>query len=170
MFAHASRTLPLPLVALGMLAALFAFSAALSTSGAGSQPDGAVSTLTGPRDTGVILPLAQMGGGVFAAAVPPTGSHAYISEGASLAVIDLATPAQPQRVAHLPLPAEVEDIALQGSTAYLAGLDAGLLIANVSQPLAPSFLGSYDTPGSAVGVHVTGTLAFVADNTATCRS
>ncbi|HHT9126406.1 MAG TPA: PDZ domain-containing protein, partial [Candidatus Brocadiia bacterium] len=48
-------------------------------------------------------------------------------------------------------------------TAYVADGLSGLQIINVSNPAKPTLLGSYDTPGSALGVYVSGTTAYVAD-------
>jgi hypothetical protein len=41
--------------------------------------------------------------------------------------------------------------------------NSGLLIFNLSNPASPTLLGSYNTPGSANGVAVSGTIAYVAD-------
>ncbi len=57
-----------------------------------------------------------------------------------------------------------EDIKVVGSLAFVPRADAGLLILDVSDPKAPSQVGSYQTPGTADAVDVIGDLAFVADN------
>ncbi len=55
------------------------------------------------------------------------------------------------------------DIAIDGTTAYVADGDSGLKMIDISNPAAPVLLGSIDTPGTAEGIVVSGTTAFVAD-------
>jgi Ca2+-binding RTX toxin-like protein len=51
-----------------------------------------------------------------------------------------------------------------GNYAYVADLDSGLQIINISNPAAPTLTGTYDTTGYAQGVQVVGNYAYVADN------
>jgi hypothetical protein len=50
-----------------------------------------------------------------------------------------------------------------GNYAYVADYGSGLQIIDISNPLAPTLKGNYDTPGSAVGVQVVGNYAYVTD-------
>ena len=55
-------------------------------------------------------------------------------------------------------------VAVDGDHAFVAAGDSGLQIMDISDPDAPTLVGSYVTPGSALDVAVVGDLAFVADN------
>ncbi|MCA2706951.1 MAG: calx-beta domain protein [Microcystis sp. M038S2] len=50
-----------------------------------------------------------------------------------------------------------------GNYAYVADLDSGLQIIDISNPAAPTFKGNYDTSGYAYGVQIVGNYAYVAD-------
>ncbi|MBF0129304.1 MAG: DUF4347 domain-containing protein [Alphaproteobacteria bacterium] len=54
-------------------------------------------------------------------------------------------------------------VAVSGNYAYVADDRAGLRVIDISNPVSPSLLGTYDTPGYASGVVVNGTYAYVAD-------
>ncbi|MCK5538040.1 MAG: hypothetical protein KAI79_14540, partial [Bacteroidales bacterium] len=54
------------------------------------------------------------------------------------------------------------DVYVSGNYAYVAGYEDGLVIIDVSDPLAPVTTGTYNT-SSAYGVHVSGKYAFVVD-------
>ena len=47
--------------------------------------------------------------------------------------------------------------------AYVADGGSGLQIIDVTNPASPVFKGSYNTPGSACGVAISGNMAYVAD-------
>jgi hypothetical protein len=64
-----------------------------------------------------------------------------------------------------PAAGTVSDVKVSGTFAYLAAGEAGLAIADVSNPRAPSIIRYVDTPGSAVAVDVLGAYAYVADRT-----
>jgi hypothetical protein len=59
-----------------------------------------------------------------------------------------------------------EDIWVTNGLAFLAQGSAGLSIISVSNPASAVMLGGYNTPGTALSVHVSGDLAFVADGSA----
>ncbi|MFN5892129.1 MAG: hypothetical protein ACK45Z_05770, partial [Dolichospermum sp.] len=50
-----------------------------------------------------------------------------------------------------------------GNYAYVADIDSGLQIIDISNPTTPTLKGNYDTSGSAWGVQVLGNYAYVAD-------
>ncbi len=58
------------------------------------------------------------------------------------------------------------DVFVTNGRAILAQGAYGLAIVDINDPSAPTMLGGYNTPGTAVAVHVSGDLAFVADNAA----
>ena len=55
-------------------------------------------------------------------------------------------------------------MAVSGSFAYVVDDTAGLRVIDVSNPISPTEIGFYDTPGWAYGVAVSGNLAYVADD------
>ncbi len=55
------------------------------------------------------------------------------------------------------------DIEVVGQRAYVADGSEGLVIFDVSDPRQPVVLGTFDTPGYALGVAVVGNLVYVAD-------
>jgi hypothetical protein len=107
-------------------------------------------------------------GDAFAIAV--SGDVAYVADGgAGLQVIDTRVP-RPEVVSSFAVPSTVNDIALVGSRAYVTygandGLPKGLLIVDLSIPSLPSVIGSVDMTKPALGVAVSGSLAFVGNMT-----
>ena len=70
---------------------------------------------------------------------------------------------EPLRLGGYDTSGSASGVAVSGSLAYVADLDAGLQIIDVSNPASPVRLGGYDTSGQAFGVSVQGTIAYVAD-------
>ena len=60
-------------------------------------------------------------------------------------------------------------VAVSGIYAYVAGVDAGLRVIDVSTPTNPMEVGFFDTPGWAMGVAVSGSNTYVADYDAGLR-
>ncbi|MCK4396869.1 T9SS type A sorting domain-containing protein [candidate division WOR-3 bacterium] len=110
----------------------------------------------------------------------------------SLKVINISNPASPQIVASLDnLKGDPIDVWVQGNYAYVAAADfwypakakerqiagmrpewafneradeeGGLRVVDISNPLEPILVGSYDTPGDPSGVFAVDTLVFIAD-------
>ncbi|MFG0257440.1 MAG: hypothetical protein ACF8GE_06020 [Phycisphaerales bacterium JB043] len=73
---------------------------------------------------------------------------------------------EPEWIADLPPTDDMRDVVLVGTIAYVASSSAGLQIFDVSDLTAPSPLGSYDTPGNAIGLDVVGSIVYVADEAA----
>ncbi len=57
----------------------------------------------------------------------------------------------------------VSEFTIRDTLCYIADVDAGLKIVNISNPANPKEVGSYDTPGYACGVTVVDTLAYIGD-------
>ncbi len=95
-----------------------------------------------------------------------SGSYVYVAgDFRGLRIIDVSNPANPVEVSvwseiHGP---DVNDVAVSGSYAYVAGDVYGLLVIDVSDPENPVEVGSYNTPGKAYRVTLSGTLAYVRD-------
>lgn len=109
---------------------------------------------------------SSIGGSCFGAAVQ--GNYAYVGEGRNLLVLDVSTPSSPSRVGKVTLPGVVMDVALLGQYAYVAALEGGLQVVNISNPTAPSICGFYSTTNRpwAEGIAILGGLAYVADDNA----
>jgi len=60
-------------------------------------------------------------------------------------------------------PDNAVDLFVSGDYAYVADMNSGLQVIDISDPANPSLEGSYDTPGSAQGAFVSGDYAYVAD-------
>jgi uncharacterized repeat protein (TIGR01451 family) len=81
-----------------------------------------------------------------------------------LRVVDVSTPANPTEVGYLTTRRVLPmDVAVSGSTVYVADWSRGLRVVDVSTPANPTEVGFYDTPGDAWDVAVSGSMAYVAD-------
>ena len=89
------------------------------------------------------------------------GDHAYLGDGPTLRVYDISDPAAPAAGGSVTLPANIYDIDVAGSVAYVAMDFDGLATVDVSDPAAPRLLGTFRTPGQALSVAVSGTTAAV---------
>ena len=113
----------------------------------------------------------------YATSVAVVGNYAYVGTMAppftdtGLHVVDVSIPARPERVAFVPenMTGPCRDLAVTGGIAYIA-TESGLKLIDVSNPFQPielGFIKLIEWPGgevlsSAVGVAVSGTLAYVA--------
>lgn len=61
------------------------------------------------------------------------------------------------------------DIFVLGNTAFVADGSSGLRDINIINPLIPNILGTYNSPGTATGVHVVGNYAYLADGSSGLR-
>lgn len=62
-----------------------------------------------------------------------------------------------------------EDVVVEGSIAYVAAREAGLLVVDFSDPRSPAVLGTLDTPGVARHLSVVGTTVYLACETGGVR-
>jgi len=121
--------------------------------------------------------VGQIGGAVNAVAVQ--GDTAYVGVGPRLVILDVSDPANPEVLGQSPVyPDFVQDVAVAGDPstalrqaqdtssgqvyAYVAAGNGGLRVVDVSDPAAPTEVGSYDPPGRARAVAVQGNYAYVA--------
>ncbi|MBN8581310.1 MAG: hypothetical protein J0L96_11620 [Anaerolineae bacterium] len=74
-----------------------------------------------------------------------TDSYLYIGFGPEFAVLDVKNPATPQRLGYTVLPDEVTDIYVEGQYAYVATVESGLRIVDISNPLYPIETGAHIT-------------------------
>ncbi|MDY0340901.1 MAG: cell wall-binding repeat-containing protein, partial [Coriobacteriia bacterium] len=78
-------------------------------------------------------------------------------------IIDVTTPTAPAVLGTCSTPSWANNVAISGTTAYVADSYGGLQVIDVAIPIAPVVLGTYDTPGSAYGIAISGTTAYVGD-------
>lgn len=97
------------------------------------------------------------------------GTRGYVSGGASMQIVDLARPAQPQLLGRLDLRGWAVDTAVVGNRAYVARqgrfngasfIDGGLEVVDVSDPTRPRSLGSVPL-ASANAVQAAGNYVYV---------
>lgn len=92
-------------------------------------------------------------------------TYAYVADGpGGLRVIDVTDPYHPQEIgAAQENPAYARDVRLSGEIVLVAaGLD-GLRTYSVEDPATPQLLGTYDSPGQAIGLALDGQKVFLAD-------
>ncbi|MXY24723.1 MAG: hypothetical protein F4Y45_09400 [Acidobacteria bacterium] len=105
----------------------------------------------------------------YARDVVTAGTIAYATDSPSgLYVFDLARPGMPEPVGIVHAPAAPRDIEVSvgtgGRPTLIVGAGGGnLQVYDVSDPVAPAKLASFETPGRAVNVSLDGHLAYVAD-------
>jgi hypothetical protein len=105
---------------------------------------------------------ARVGGAI--SAVAAHGSIAFVASGARVQVFDITDPAVPRLIGSTPSFADdVAEIVVSTSRAYVAAGTGGVYMVDLSDPAAPRVLGQWDSPGSAEGVALAGTLLYVAD-------
>ena len=92
------------------------------------------------------------------------GTRLYLAlrNNEGLYILDLANPDAPVRLGQL-AGIDALAVAVSGTTAYVGRGSAGVLVVDVSDPATPTQIGAVDTPGSANGLDVSGTLLAVAD-------
>ncbi len=101
------------------------------------------------------------------AGVHVADNFAYLGE-YDLTIIDISNPSFPVEVSTLSIPSPDccnSEIYVVNNLAYIASSTGGLTIADVTNPSSPFFIGNYDTPGDAYGVHAVGHVAYVAYHT-----
>ena len=120
-----------------------------------------------PRQPRVLSSMAGTMKGVAMA-----GQYAYVivvvpgnPARTDLMVVDLRTPANPVIAGRVTV-ATATELRVVGSIVFLAARVAGVQLVDVSHPAAPTILGTIDTPDNAKGVAISGSYAFVADNSA----
>jgi hypothetical protein len=94
------------------------------------------------------------------------GDYAFITEmePPRLEIINIRQPESPTRAGRIDLPGEnAFDVALAGDYAYVAGGYSGLFILDISQPVSPTLVTTYELIDESLGIEIRNDLAFVAD-------
>ena len=139
--------------------------ACVATDGVGEVRILDVSQSSNPSQIGLIQNL----GAVASLAMTQDGQSLYVGNYAPercLRIFNIGNPASPTLVSSNYIGDEILGIALASSNAYLAAESTGVIVVAVGNQAAPVVSRSYDTPGYAQQVAVSGDLLYVADNTA----
>ena len=99
-----------------------------------------------------------------ATALAASDNHLFIGVGSSVHAIDVSRPASPASVGAYEFDQPVLGLTAVGDVVYVANSHDGLRRLDLSDPAAPRLSGTSATRGQAVGVAVSGTQAFVGDN------
>ncbi len=92
------------------------------------------------------------------------GDFAYVTDGNSLNVIDVSSPANPVLLGFIGWPGgNAVDVQIVDTLAYVADGSLGLRVVNVAVPTNPTLIGSCETTEYANGIAVSGDHALVAD-------
>jgi len=141
----------------GILAIVLFGLAILVTLG-GAPPDAFPQSAQAAAPIEMTLQLVGYLGGE-SRAVCVQGNYAYAALGQELAVLNIASPAQPIRVGSLVFPDAMYQVQVVGNYAYLLGMRntaAHLWVVNVSNPAQPTQAAKYDlAPGIAHGEQTT---------------
>ena len=106
--------------------------------------------------------VGQFGGSTQAVAV--SGETAFAGIGLSLTAVDFSDPTNPKMLGKsAPFTDTIQDIVVQGKTAYVAAGSAGLKIVDVSDPSQLKLLGTWQSPAFAEGIAIAGKIAFLAN-------
>jgi hypothetical protein len=90
--------------------------------------------------------------------------YLFAADGAGgLKVVDVSDPTSPALAGSLMTTSGAQDLALAGNIACLAVGGEGMDVVDISSPTSPSLLSNFDTPGTAIGIAVQESLAFIAD-------
>jgi hypothetical protein len=116
-------------------------------------------SIASPADPALVAELSTPGAKYDVAV---HASFAYVAGDSGLEIVNLALPS-PEVTGRLPGGSMCQGVAVTWPYVYLArGYPSALLIVDVSDPSAPTLVGSLALPGSAVKVFLSGNYAYVA--------
>ncbi|HEY3317896.1 MAG TPA: cell wall-binding repeat-containing protein [Coriobacteriia bacterium] len=104
--------------------------------------------------------LAHLGGSSLNKVVV-SGGYAYAAANGAFVVFDVGNPAAPKVLSQVPLGGNAEDVALDGSFAYVVGDWGDMQIVDVTTPTVPVCRGTVGWGGAMHGVAVAGDRAYV---------
>ena len=126
--------------------------------------------LSDHRAPRVVGSISSPSGGAFSVAMAGEFALLTLWTGdpghAELVVVDLGDPSRPTIAARVVVPGQptTGQIVVQGSLAYVAASDAGLRIYDITNPLAPVFVGGVLTPRLHRGLAVSNGYAYYSSN------
>jgi len=92
------------------------------------------------------------------------GTLAAYGSGRMLQVARISDPSDPVKLGSVNIGGKVEKVVVEGSIAYVAAAEGGLLVVDLSSPNHPVIVGTRPTSDRTRNVTVIGTLAYVADD------
>ncbi len=97
-----------------------------------------------------------------------TGNRAYVASYepdflSTVEIVDVSDSAHPVLRGYYDTAGHAEEIAVEGSTLYVADGEGGLVIVDASDPSRPREIGCYETPGYLGRVRVLGDRAYIVD-------
>jgi hypothetical protein len=95
--------------------------------------------------------------------VASSDERVFFGSGTFLHVAEIRPDGEVEILAELELPDIAADIEVRDGIAYIAALNAGLLMVDVAEPTSPVLVGRLDTPGKARRVALDGDIALIAD-------
>ncbi len=93
--------------------------------------------------------------------VGKAGNYVYLALAKTLPIVDVSDPNDPVQAGSLSIPSIGRDVAVSGTTAFVASHHHGLVVADVSDPNHPQLLGSLEIPGQSQAVDVEGDFVFL---------
>ncbi len=106
--------------------------------------------------------VSQIGGNTQAIAV--SGDITWAGIGLSLTSVDISDPSAPKMLGKsAPFTDTIQDIFIQGKTAFVAAGSAGLQIVDITNPAQPNILASIQSASFAEGIAVLGKTAYLAN-------
>ena len=92
-----------------------------------------------------------------------SGNYLYVTNAPNLNIYSLADPGSPVRTAYYAMQSPF-DIAVAGNYIYVLDEKKGVVALNVANPVNPTEIGVYDSPGRAMGVAIAGRYAYLVDD------
>jgi hypothetical protein len=93
----------------------------------------------------------------------PLDGYLYVRSEGDILIFDITDAANPQQVESLDLNLYINDVAIEGDYTYLANLDSGLVIYDISNPQDPRPAAHFSTGSSLTGVAVGAERACLSD-------
>jgi len=101
----------------------------------------------------------------YAGGVAASGHHVFLASSDFL-VFDVSDPFNAVLVADMELPADISDVFVSGSYAYVTDAIYGVQVIDITDPANPLIVGNVSAMGSVLGVAITGSYLYVAGDVA----
>jgi len=105
--------------------------------------------------------IGQIGGGSSPYAIDINGNFAYVGVGNYIQILDMTNPYLPLWKGRIHISPNA--LVASGNYLYVAAWNFGLKVIDVSDSDNPIVVGSFDSPGSALGISISGIYAYLAD-------
>jgi hypothetical protein len=106
-----------------------------------------------------------LSGSAYHGTIHVQGTYAFVTSGSYLEIYNVSDPTKPIYLNKITTKSYAQHVFVQGNYAYLADVNGGLRIIDVSNPASPVEVGSYvDSQTCTKGVYVSGNYAFLAEH------